>query len=311
MGPLHAPGGDTTPVPPATEAGDYMRPIIMETALGAPPEDSVVLLANVDRDGAADAVMVRPWLAAGNLGVEAAHAMHGFDTCWRAGPAPEPPPPGAEILLADRTGDGKPDLWQVGMGGRFLVIAVATYASGYREALAPVETIVPATPGMVVLAADHDRDGSTDLVVVRPGDPGFVEVWPGPSFDSSRTDVLAVPTDDGWRFALGDRHGDGVPDLFALAPDGRLLVLSGADGWAPEEHTAEIPPGLLQAVDLDGDGRADLAVVDDAGRVHVLLGGDRPGLSDADLLAWFLTGDDHEWHHRDGCPADPARPPLR
>ncbi|MFH1331036.1 MAG: M15 family metallopeptidase, partial [Actinomycetota bacterium] len=85
QGPLDTPGYPATaPATPRTRAGTFRRSLTFPTVLGPAPDGSAWFLADVDRDGAPDAVRVHPWTAAGNLGVEIAQALYEF----RAGCTP-------------------------------------------------------------------------------------------------------------------------------------------------------------------------------------------------------------------------------
>jgi len=73
----------------------------------------------------------------------------------------------------------------------------------------------------------------------------------------------------GWDLTLaGDQDGDGRTDLFVGAPaaeSGRVYLLSGKDGtvlrtYAPREEGGSFGWYVARLDDLDGDGRADLAV---------------------------------------------------
>ena len=73
----------------------------------------------------------------------------------------------------------------------------------------------------------------------------------------------------GWDLTLaGDQDGDGHTDLFVGAPaedSGRVYLLSGKDGtvlrtYAPREEGGSFGWYVARLDDLDGDGRADLAV---------------------------------------------------
>jgi hypothetical protein len=298
-----------TPVAPRTEAAPFRRSLAFATVLGPAPEGSRLFVADLDRDGAPDAVRLHPWTATGHLGLEIAQAMYEF----RAGCTPlvtSPVAAQAGLLLADGTADGRPDLWEVDGSGERVTVTIHTLASGFSQRLQPRRTGIAADPGLVFLAADHDRDGTSDLYAV--GDGG-VEVWEGPDFTTSllRAD-LPASVGEGWRFALGDRDLDGVPDLFALSPDrpGRLLVLAGAGGFTgePERMVTGVAghDGAMAVGELDGDGRPDLYFLDPDGTITVYLGGDRGDTPDEDLVYWFVEGDDQPTTRQEACPTGPG-----
>jgi hypothetical protein len=241
------------------------------------------------------------------MSIEVARAAYGYDACWTLGPTPYPAPPGAVLLLEDGTGDGRPDLWVIGAEENGVTIVVYTFASGYTEHLPPLELGPAGSSAASFLIGDRDLDGSADLFVIEPGDPVRLSIRGGPRFSTVTltTDLpLSGGTDEG--FLLGDRDGDGLADLFAVGPE-RVAVLSGAGGFVGEPEISGTDlgreHGRVVAVDFDGDGRDDLGSVGSDGAVVIHLGGDRSGSSDADLMSWFLVGDDRPWEYRDGCPA--------
>jgi hypothetical protein len=309
QGPLYSAGYPaTSPAAARTAPAPYRRSLEFETVLGTAPEGSHLLLADLDRDGAPDAVRAHPWTAAGGLGIEIAQAMYAFaGSCTPLITAPVTA--GAAFLLADGDGDARPDLWEMAASGERIRVTIHTHASGFAQRLRPRETPI-AAGSTVFLAADHDRDGWVDLFVLRPG--GVLEVWAGPGFDA-RLAQAALPeeTGEGWRFALGDHDLDGVLDLFALSPDdpARLRIVSGSGGFAGDAGlvVTAVPGGseAFSVGDLDGDGRPDLYLLDPDGRLTVYLGGERGDATDAELTCWFVEGNDQPATRREACPVVP------
>jgi hypothetical protein len=311
-GPRFTPGsGAVAPMPVRTAAGDFSRSVSFDTALGAAGPTAILLAADLDRDGAPDVVEVAPLPGSGRLGVLAAEAIHRFDTCQALGPTPHAVPDGSTVVLADVDGDARPDLVVVGSDNGRASMVVYTHASGYTAHLPVIRTHIPWTSGAVALLDDLDLDGQADLWLIEPGDPGRLTVWAGPRFDEALTSTDLPGGSSGWRFAVGDRGGDGVPDFFALGPGG-LVVLDGGSGFEEVERVATTPAayqtGTLAAGDFDGDGRADLYVIGADGTATVYLGGDRSGVGDEALMSWFLMHDDQPWEYRQGCPFDPMQP---
>ncbi len=311
QGPLHTTG--YTAIAPAvarTSAAAFRRSVTFATALGPAPEGAQLFLADGDRDGAPDVFRVHPWTAEGSRGVEIAQAIYAFaGACTPL--VTSPVAEAAGLLVADGDGDGRPDLWEIDASGGEVVVTIHTHASGYSERLRPRLVGYVAGPGAVFLVGDYDRDGSTDLYVLRPAD-GVLTVWAGPAFGTLLAEAtLPAGVGEGWRFALGDYDLDGVPDLFALSPDdpARLLVPAGSLAYAGE--AAEITTGVsghdgaFAVGDLDGDGRPDLYFLDPDGSLTVYLGGGRGDTSDEDLAYWFVEGDDQPTTRQEACPVVP------
>lgn len=310
-GPLYTPGyAVPAPFAPATAASAFRRSVAFDTALGEAPAGSIHLVADLDRDGAPDAVRLRAWTPHGHLGVEVAVAQHDFETCLLHDSTAQRPRGGAGYLLADWTGDGRPDLWALDASGDAVRVEVYRWRSGFRTRVVILPE-VPTDGAVAFQAGDHDRDGRADLYVVRAGSPGRVEVWAGPRFGRllARADLPGpVSADD--RVALGDYDVDGVPDVYLLSTgtQATLRVARGGQGFAPAAPVQTAvdahPDGTLQVADYDGDGRDDLLFFNQAGRVTVYLGGQRAPA--ADLTAWFSESFAPHWQFGEGCTPNPG-----
>lgn len=310
-GPLYG-LGDETPPPfaPLTTASAFGRSISFDTALEAAPAGSVHLVADVDRDGAPDAVRLTEWTPLGHVGVEAAVAQHDFETCLSHNITARPPRAGAGLALADWTGDGRPDLWAFDASGQSLRVEVYRWQTGYRTRAVRTPSVETAD-AVAFLPGDYDRDGRSDLFVVRQGAPGSVEVWAGPGFDRVLSESsLGLTVSAGDRVALGDFDVDGVPDVYVLSPGSAaiLRVALGGSGFAPtgaiQTAVGAHPGSTLQVADYDGDGRDDLVFFDASGRATVYLGGQRAPT--ADLTGWFSESFDRHWQFGEGCVPNPG-----
>jgi FG-GAP-like repeat len=138
-----------------------------------------------------------------------------------------------------------------------------------------------------VAAGDLNGDGKLDLaVVVKYGSTGGITVLlgngdgtfqVGGTFAANITGYLnATP-------ALADLNRDGRPDLafgYYAAPSGLAVLLGRGDGTfvLPRKSALQsLAPNRLLAVDLNGDGKLDLAVSSTGNRV-VLFRGDGTGV---------------------------------
>ena len=115
-----------------------------------------------------------------------------------------------------------------------------------------------------VIPVDIDRDRDTDIIVLNESPPHEVylndRLWayhPAPGFDEFR----------GTRAATGlaaDLDGDGLPEIYTLSREGRLLrwTRGAAEHFEARPVALEVSPSsswrALAVVDANGDGRLEL-----------------------------------------------------
>ncbi|HKE00138.1 MAG TPA: VCBS repeat-containing protein [Planctomycetota bacterium] len=215
---------------------------------------------------------------------------------------------------ADLDGDGAVDLAIASRKDEKAKDASITILYGAKKGAAErVEIALPAASEIGGLAiGDLDRDGRADLLVCMPFDEARVlRGGEGRKLTEIPTDVLTKTvslrglTDAACSF--GDVDGDGRPELLfaskgyaravALKPSGEAEILEQANGRPASEIVAAV------AVDLDGDKKPEVALLDRAARSILILRRDAHGVFEierelevgafefAGLLAEDVTGD--------------------
>ncbi|MGH7161981.1 MAG: FG-GAP repeat domain-containing protein [Planctomycetota bacterium] len=182
----------------------------------------------------------------------------------------------------DLNGDGRADL-VVAVERDKAHFALLFLQDGAGALAAPVEVALAGLKGAPedALVADLDQDGRADLLLFDKYE--FLRVWRGKE-DGSFEQVSDKPNFRGGLVQklsrgavnLGDLDGDGKPELLAasenfarallLDPQGGLVVKDQANGAAPSSKIK-----AAAALDLDGDGTAEVALFDaDGNKVSVL-----------------------------------------
>jgi hypothetical protein len=125
---------------------------------------------------------------------------------------------------------------------------------------------VPGVP-LSLAAADFDGDGNPDLVAANCASK-VLSVLLGDGRGGFGTPSNIPAPGVGCTVVTGDFDGDGITDLATQATDGptegvRLWLGDGHGGFASGQRvTAGNSMTTLIAVDLDGDGHPDIAVID-------------------------------------------------
>ena len=170
---------------------------------------------------------------------------------------------------APRYGDPARDLTTDGYGDLVARVASTGQLRVYRGTGSRFSEPVLSGPGwngmsVVQGSFDFTGDGVVDVVVVERA-TGILWVYPGLG-DGHVGSRRQMGT--GWNAlrnvtAVGDLSGDGLPDIAAVASDGRLVLYVGTgDGGLQNARTAGTGwsgfDRLIGIGDVDGDGHADL-----------------------------------------------------
>ncbi|MBZ5711169.1 FG-GAP-like repeat-containing protein [Nannocystis pusilla] len=165
--------------------------------------------------------------------------------------------------VADMDGDRRLDLVSVSLDGTQVL-------AGRSDGTFAAPRAWTAVNPYQLAAADFDRDGRTDLALVDGAHrlllvPGAGATG-GPPRPLPPTGVTAI--------AAADLDGDGWNELLAASEGvnglGALHIGRGADGLRILRHRWSARGVLrLDAADVDGDGRRDIALIDDLGVTFV------------------------------------------
>ena len=196
------------------------------------------------------------------------------------------------VTAGDFNGDGKIDIAVVNQGGSSNDVAILL-GNGDGTLQAPVTYAVGGQP-FAVAAGDVNGDGILDLAVCNANTTGTgntVSVLIGKGNGTFKP-AVNYPTGKRPRFViLDDLDNDGILDLAtANNGDGTVSVLSGrGDGTFqpkvdfPVGGAASSGPETITAVDLDGDGRLDLVVSNNAEGSLTILKNTTPTTATASL----------------------------
>ena len=167
---------------------------------------------------------------------------------------------GLSVAAADTTGDRRPEL-VVGPGAG-IEPRVKVLAGDGRELSSFLAFDSDDRGGVRVAAGDLDADGKAEVVVTRASGSPRVRV-----FTSSGTAGLAiVPFSGGTgaEVAVVDRNGDGCAEIAVSDPGagfGGIRIFDGTTGALVEDLPGPGHGSRLAAIDVDGDGKQELAAV--------------------------------------------------
>ncbi|HYC78562.1 MAG TPA: VCBS repeat-containing protein [Planctomycetota bacterium] len=247
-----------------TLAGGPLIPTVAPTNFGP----NIVALGDFDRDGDLDVALTT--LAGAQIHANAAGAIAAAPVATLAAPAGFT---SVSVAVGDVNGDGFADLWIAHNNGALNAALVTAAVNTTVPPAAPTfsaTVITPATPQILTIAAgDVNLDGLSDAAVAGAASAEqFLTSGGGP--------IAAVPTPAVPAMVAGGGprcirpifwDGDGAVD-FLLGDDSGLFVvlrsdqslLAAVDG--PFNATGATGSVSTAAADFDGDGAADVVVVD-------------------------------------------------
>ncbi|MES2778198.1 MAG: FG-GAP-like repeat-containing protein [Bacteroidota bacterium] len=202
------------------------------------------------------------------------------------------------LTSGDLDGDGKPDLAMVN-GSASPVTVIRNTSSGGVVSFAPKQDFGSGTQVKTVTIGDLDGDGKPDLAVSSWGS-STVDIYRNTSVPGNIS--FAAPVGFyAFNFPqsvdIDDLDGDGKPDLAVACGMDRVVILRNISSPGTILFDPEIEistPNYSEAVslaDIDGDGKPDLAVTNDAsGNMSLLRNTSYPGNIRFATRIDFVTG---------------------
>ena len=170
-----------------------------------------------------------------------------------------------EFLTGDLNGDGVPDL--LGQSEVLLGVGDGTFRDG------PAAGFVD----QIVALADLNGDGKLDLVLrsTANGGIGPVSIMLGQGDGTFRSAHSQPASGNAFDIKLADIDGNGKLDLVVSLHSSFNVLLGNGDGTFQNPINLQLPgtsSSLFAAADLNGDGKADLAVATSAPNLLIYLG---------------------------------------
>jgi hypothetical protein len=228
-------------VPPLAPGTKYA--VMVSTAQAAPGDQAVHARLALADANAANNESFKSLNVAGTLSEDAAQRLTAA---------------GADLAAGDLDGDTHPDL--VAVGDR-----TSVYFNTGAQALDTTPSSPPGTSsGDVVALIDWNRDTRLDIVTLsQSGGAGRVFLGDGARHFATGTPLPAIAARAA---AAVDVTLDGREELVVVGPNGTAQLSAGASPRTLDSRAAS----ALAVADLDGDGRADVAVALDGGSVGVI-----------------------------------------
>ncbi len=204
------------------------------------------------------------------------------------------------VAIGDLDGDGKDDLAVANYNDNTVSVLLNTSSAGTISYAAKVDFTTGGGPFSVSIG-DLNGDGKADLAVANPGSntvsvllntgsAGTINYAAKVDFTTGTT-PLSV--------SIGDLDGDGKADLAVANQSSKTVSVFrntgsvGSIGYAARiDFATGIAPYSVSIGDLDGDGKADLAVANGSNTVSVLLNTSSAGTINYAAKVDFTTGTD-------------------
>jgi Calx-beta domain/FG-GAP-like repeat len=172
------------------------------------------------------------------------------------------------VTIGDLNNDGRPDIAVAYRSASIVSILLANSSGGFGS---PASFPVPSGGGQDIVINDLNRDGLPDLLVTTGG--GVSVLLGNSSTGFGPTNTLASA---GTAVVVDDFNGDGKSDIASLVFNPGLVKVFLGDGQGGFSQPTPFPAGFtasfLRSADFNGDGNADLVVLNHLSTASILLG---------------------------------------
>jgi len=290
MGPGAGTGGPMTPNPPHTSRrafGTVDRAFL--TVMSPVMDRYALMIADGTGNGGPDVLGLRAHPDGAVLDIASGYETFGVCSVRRWFVEDGSVLGADHTLSMDINADSRQDLVTLRPDGNGTTIHTALQSDGFET----VSSFSRSVDGIAAAAgADFNADHVADLWLAL--NDGSLVVYAGPAFNTL-LHSSTLPSGAPVQISAADRDGGDRPELFALYPSGsgsRLDVLRLGSNWATEQNLVlSAGPSDIAAIwagEYDGDGRADLLVLDGAGRLTARVGNSPTGAS---TTGWFTDPD--------------------
>lgn len=247
--------------------GTFQAAVNYSTALGA----SAIAVGDFNGDGKLDLAVTDSF--SGNVSVLLGNGDATFQAAVNYIVESNP----TSIAVTDLNGDGKPDLVVTNESSDTVSVLLGLGDGTFG----PAVNWVVANGPVAVSVADFNGDGIPDLAIACSESAALVILpgLPGASFPVPFNYIAGPSSNLVVTVAAADFNGDGKPDLVGFSPLSAATTVSLLFGVGDGTFQPALSVGVgaapigVAAGDLNGDGKADLAVITKASSsVSVLLG---------------------------------------
>ncbi|MEO7381684.1 MAG: VCBS repeat-containing protein [Paracoccaceae bacterium] len=243
------------------------------TSFAAGDGSEGLVVADFNADGKADIAVANLW--ASTVSISLGNGTGGFaaPVHYSVGLNPH------TVVAADFNGDGKLDLASADGSQNTVSMLLGTGTGAF---LPSVQIATGCMNPRDLVAADFDGNGKVDVAVTCQGSANIAVLLGNGAGGFGTPALIAVGTEP-FGISAGKFDAGNTQDLaVAVLGSDKVAILlgDGNGGFAPTAGLTSIyRPRTARVLDLDGDGKQDLAVIQDWNQIFIYMGSGTGGFS--------------------------------